>query len=180
MKTLTESVKDVCGKNHIHLEPFPDQTGFKLAGGGKDSLVGHVYIDEILGTICVSTFLTLRVPQETKLTMAELVVRINHIAPIGHLSMDIDRGIVCYTTKIMIGKASVDDEIIEHVIFTNLFLVGQFFPVVIDVTVGQKTPRQAFEELCRHGEFCDEKEERTRLPEYFRKNIGDIIGGSLN
>jgi hypothetical protein len=86
MKTLTESVKEVCDKNKIPLEPFPDRTGFKLADRGKESLfVGHVYIDERLGTICVSTFLTLRVPRKMKLKMAELVVRINHIAPIGHL-----------------------------------------------------------------------------------------------
>jgi hypothetical protein len=150
-------------------------------GGGKDSLfVGHVYIDEVHGTISVSTFLTLRVPQKMKLKMAELVVRINQIAPIGHFKLNIDKGIMCYTTSIMIGKASVDDEIIEHVIFTNLFLAGQFFPVVADVMSGQKTPQKAFEELCRHGESCDEKEDRTRLPEHFRRNLWDIAGESLN
>ena len=114
-----------------------------------------------------------------KAKIAELVLRINEIVRVGNFKMDMDMGIICYKTSVLIGKTSVDCQIIENLLFANWYLADEFFPAFVDVLFRNSSPQRAIAAIFRPNASCDGTEDK-KGSQQFRRNLGDIAGESLN
>jgi hypothetical protein len=74
-------------------------------------------------------------------------------------------------TNIIVGNASVDEEIIKHLLMFNLFAANECSPAIAAVISGRLSPQEAIDALYQsmHGEANDGMQ-----------NLRDRIGGSLN
>jgi hypothetical protein len=84
-----------------------------------------------------------RVPEEQRLLVAELVARINYGLNIGNFEMDMNDGEIRYKTSIDVEGGELSPRMAETLIAVNISTTDRYFPALMDVLYARLHPVEA-------------------------------------
>ncbi len=97
------------------------------------------------------SFVPMRVPEEKKTQIAELITRANYGLKIGKFEMDFSDGELRFQTSARYGAHTLHDEVIRDIIATNLMTVDRYFPAFSNVLFAGEEPEEAISRIERPG-----------------------------
>lgn len=83
------------------------------------------------------------VPPNNRAACAELFSRINFGLAHGCFELDFDDGEVRFRTCIPVIEGQVASEMVEYLVFTNLFAVDRFFGAIMKLVFADVSPKEA-------------------------------------
>lgn len=110
---------------------------------GRFQCVGDVIEDEkkfIFFSICGTN-----VPEEKRLNMSELLVRLNFGKFLGNFEMDYEDGEIRYKTSMILGSELIEPEILEYTIMANILTMDTSLSGLMMLINDDITPLQAYE-----------------------------------
>jgi len=149
MQNLIETFKNICEKKEISLQQSDDttlRTGFASDNGDFDT---YIDIYDKVGQITVRTILPIKATQAKCLQVAEVITLANVQVRYGCFELSAKTGHCAYKTNIMLGKADLHEDIVEHLIEANWFYTDYYFPAISSVIFGNISPQEAMDELTR-------------------------------
>ncbi len=88
-----------------------------------------------------------KVPENKRLLIAELLTRANYGLRIGKLEMDFEDGQVSYQTGISVEGDRLTPALIRHLVYSSVFLIDLYFPAILKVIYGGASPEKALKEI---------------------------------
>jgi hypothetical protein len=120
--------------------------GFRMSGE-KGKFDCFVTFDEKDDFILVHSLCGFNTPQEKRAEMAELLTRINFVIKIGNFELDFEDGEIRFKTSIRISPDEVSNEIIKHLILTNILSMNKAFPILMELIYGASSPSDLLEKF---------------------------------
>lgn len=105
----------------------------------------------------VKVYFTQFVPLNSRLKIAELIIRINYRLALAQFDMDMDDGELRVIECICIEGSQLSQEMIGHMENTALFAMDDYFPAFMAVIHGGKSPKEALDEF----DACNTEAEKT-------------------
>lgn len=181
MKTLAELVSkffnhdksrfEQIGKNHIL------KTGFQ----GKNGVFPcYIDINEKNRTLLIYTTSPINVPEHKRLQTAEFIARINQSLVLGNFEIGMDDGKVTYKTSIILGKSSLHQDVIKHLIYANWMASDEYYPAISTVAFGNVSPKKAVEIIKQQHKSDPRDVEEDNNVKRISGRLGDNFGQSLN
>jgi hypothetical protein len=97
------------------------------------------------------SFIPMRVPEEKRHSVAELITRANYGLKIGKFELDYSDGELRFQTSARYGENILHSEVIRDIIATNLLTVDRYFPAFANVLFAGDEPAEAIEKIERPG-----------------------------
>ncbi len=97
------------------------------------------------------SFLPMRVPEEKRMSIAELSTRANYGLKIGKFELDFSDGELRFQTSARYGEQTLHDEVIRDIIASNLLTIDRYFPAFATVLFAGETPADAIERVEHPG-----------------------------
>ena len=88
-----------------------------------------------------------KVPENSRSSCAELLMRINYTLALGNFELDFSDGEVRYRMAVDVEGSALSLEMIETNIMVSVAAMDRYFPAIMRVMYGNKPPQQAFEEI---------------------------------
>ena len=85
------------------------------------------------------------VPDEKRLNMCELLVRLNFGKFLGNFEMDYEDGEIRYKTSMLFGSELIEPEILEYTIMTNILTMDTSLSGLMKMINDNITPIEAFQ-----------------------------------
>jgi hypothetical protein len=101
-------------------------------------------VNEVEKTLLFLSICSINVPEEKKLSMSELLTRLNFGKFLGNFEMDFEDGEIRYKTSLYFENESAQPQIIENIIMTNILAMDTSLPAILSVINETVTPLQAF------------------------------------
>ena len=89
----------------------------------------------------------LKVPENKRIEVCELITRINHGFPFPSCTMSMSTGEVCCQTYVLIAGADFHADQFGQAFYRALESADWWFPAFMAVIDGQQTPEQAVEQI---------------------------------
>ncbi len=102
-------------------------------------------VDPSRHSFTVTDYSPFVIPEQERLKVAELIMRINYTLFLGRFEMDMDEGEIRVCTTVCIEGSHLSQEMISIMENHTLLTIDDYFPVLMSVVHGDKTPQQAFE-----------------------------------
>ena len=93
----------------------------------------------------------LRVPEDRRVAMAELIARANFGIVLGNFELDFSDGEIRYKTSIDSGGEQFDPAILLHLLNANLANTNRYVAGIMGVAFGELSPEEAVRR-CEAGE----------------------------
>lgn len=123
-----------------------------LAGGIRLSLRtqhgdlnGHTYIHEEDRLFAFYSKFPVRVPEDKRPAIAELLSRINYRTVIGTFEMGFEKRDVYVRTSIDVEGDPLTHALLRRLIYGNFYLMDEYIPVIVQVIYGDQSPLEALE-----------------------------------
>lgn len=130
------------------IEEFPEERGAKFGAqfqGEYVSLGLTGWIDE--QKLEIYTHYPNSVPENKKVDVAESMIRINSSIWFGSFEMDFLSGAICVRTNIPLIDGSPSTSLVKTILYKNLHLANDFYPILMKVIYGNTTPEEALIDL---------------------------------
>jgi hypothetical protein len=88
-----------------------------------------------------------KVPPERRLSMAELLTRLNFMLMIGNFDMDFGDGEVRYKTSIDVEGSYLTAASVHQLLSANVLIMDEYLPTLLAVIYGGMEPVQAIDQL---------------------------------
>ena len=88
-----------------------------------------------------------KVPENKRLLIAELLTRANYGLKLGKLEMDFEDGEVRCQTGIDVEGDRLTPALISHLVHGNVYLIDRYFPAILKVIYGGVSPEKALKEI---------------------------------
>ena len=95
------------------------------------------------------TVVPVRVPEEQRVLMAELIARINYGLNIGNFELDMDDGEIRYKTSIDVEGGEFSRRMVETLLSVNISTTDRYFPSFTDVMYAGMKPAEAVNRIER-------------------------------
>lgn len=123
-----------------------------LSGGFKGENGSWRFIaqaKEERGQIFIYSILDINVPENKRMQVAEYLTRANYGLSIGNFELDFNDGEVRYKTSMDLSdnEELVNDALIKNLVYVNLVTTDQYFPGLMAVIYGGKSPVEAINEI---------------------------------
>lgn len=89
------------------------------------------------------SFIPMRVPEEKRAAIAELITRANYGLKLGKFEMDFEDGEIRFHTSTRYGEGLLHEDVIRDIISINLFTVDRYFPAFANVLFADEDPAEA-------------------------------------
>ena len=112
---------------------------------GKFQCVADVREDEkkfIFLSIC-----GVNVPENKRIQVNELLMRLNFVLFLGNFDMDFDDGEIRFKTSIYYGDSLLNPEIIENLILNNISTMDSSLEGIMSMIYGDSTAIQAYKSI---------------------------------
>ncbi|NET58186.1 MAG: YbjN domain-containing protein [Symploca sp. SIO2E6] len=83
------------------------------------------------------------VSEDKRLTMAELLTRLNYGLVIGNFEMDFNDGEIRYKTSIGVEGNILTHQVIKRLVYANVTIIDHYLPTIRAVMDGNKSPEEA-------------------------------------
>ena len=87
------------------------------------------------------------VPEDKRREMAEFITRANYGMRIGNFEMDFSDGELRYKSSIDVEDDRLSSPLIRHMVYPNVLMMDKYLPGILGILYGNKTARQAVEEI---------------------------------
>ena len=188
MEPIMKSVTAFLLAKGIKFRKNEDETAIFIYFGGKSgNFLGLIHADEDDRALEFVTPCPIKVPQKRRGGVAELLARINYGLRLGHFDLDMQDGEIRCRTSAILGKTEIGDDLIEHILFANMFSTDVFFPAIAAVATGHVRAEQAMEQFLRQnagstdssaGDEAD-RPDLSATPR-FGGRLGDLLNGRDN
>ena len=115
--------------------------------GSAGRLLCYADVDEEKDWVIFYSYLPVNTPPEKIQGMAEFITRANRGMRIGNFELDFDDGEIRYKTSIDIEGGELTDKMIDNLLRANLSTMNRYFPGMMELIYGQKTPRELVEKI---------------------------------
>ena len=88
-----------------------------------------------------------KVPENTRSLCAELLMRINYTLALGNFELDFRDGEVRYRMAVDVEGSSLSLQMIETNIMVSAATMDRYFPAMMAVVYGNRSPVEAFEDV---------------------------------
>jgi hypothetical protein len=88
-----------------------------------------------------------KVPADRRRAVAELLTRMNYSYEICCFQIDFNDGEVRCSTAIDVEGASLVEKQVNIYLYSNVLAMDKYFPAIMAVSSGKKTPKAAFDEV---------------------------------
>jgi len=181
MRSITESVQNFLILEGIKFERMSQIGALKIGFAGENGIfLGFIKVNENRRIIEIDTFSPVRAPSNKRLQTAELLMRVNNKLVLGGFNVDMDSGMITYSTSIILGKSILHNDILEHLLFANWIAMDKFFPAITMVVFNNVLPKKAVRLIRRQSQSISEDPEEKEPVRRFNGRLGDISGRSLN
>lgn len=85
----------------------------------------------------------IKVPEDKRYTVAELITRANHGVIIGNFELDFSDGDIRYKTSIDIEGDRLSPALIKQLIYSNVMMMDVYLPAILAVITDGLTPEEA-------------------------------------
>ncbi len=138
---------------------FLDSIGFKYDKHPEKSLIFLGFsgrsgdwscvadIKEDRGIFIFYSILSAKVPERTRLPVAEFLTRANYNLILGNFELDMSDGEVRFKTSVNVDTDPLTATIIKPMVLTNLAMVDKYLPGIMAVAFGGKSPEVAVKEI---------------------------------
>lgn len=120
--------------------------GFGLSGG-KGKFHCYVTFDEEEGYMLVHSLCGFNAPQDKRTEMAELLTRMNFVIKIGNFELDFEDGEIRFKTSIRISPHEVTEDMIGHLILSNILTMDSSLPILMELLYGTASPKALYEKF---------------------------------
>jgi len=90
-------------------------------------------------------------PDDKRVTIAELLTRLNYGLVIGNFEMDMRDGEIRYKTSVDVEGDRVSHALVRNVVFVNLQMMDRCLPAIMGCMYGGLSPQQAADQLETQG-----------------------------
>jgi len=123
-----------------------------------------VRFGDLKDAVLILSRFPIRCPEEKRNACAELLARINFGVP-AIFEMDFGDGEILCRTLVPYDKELPTTELLDHLIGTNLFVMGRYLPVIMAVIHTQISPAQAVMDLVKALELERDAKSAPAKPE---------------
>jgi len=139
------------------MEEFPEERGAKFGAqfqGEHVNLKLRGWIDE--QQLEIYTHYPNTVPDSKKLAVVESMTRINATIWFGSFEMDFLNGTIYVRTNIPLVDGLPSTNLVKTVLYKNLYIADEFYPLLMKVIYGSMTPEEAMLDLSLAKRPVDE------------------------
>jgi len=130
--------------------PFQELGDGALASGftgenGSWRVSAHASADS--GFLVLYSVLNDRVPESRRQAVSELLTRANYGLIVGNFELDLSDGEVRFKTSVDVKETleSLTSALIEHLVYDNVLQVDRYYPAIMAVVHGGRSPQEAAE-----------------------------------
>lgn len=172
-----ERVKQYCQAQNISFELEEGHPMiFLRVQGQHDHYRGGIEVDERLNSLTYNNMISLLVPPEKQERISMLLDRINRQINWGCFYQDWDSGTIFFRTYAVCGNTEIPDDIIQHLIYINWYMLDKYFTAIAQVILTQCTPLKALEQVDIASTTTDHKPQKTS----WGGRLGGLVEGSGN
>ena len=144
MGRVFDSVIAFLQEDNWHYEELPGEFSIRFSFTGKSArydCFGRVNEEQEI--FAFYSIIPIRVPESTRLMVAELLARINYGLNIGNFEMDMNDGEIRYKTSIDVEGGDLTSRMVETMIAVNISTTDRYFPSFADVIYAGAIPAEA-------------------------------------
>lgn len=144
MGRVFDSVVAFLQEDDWRYEEIPGELAIRFSFSGKNAryeCFGQANEDHEI--FVFYTLLPVRVPEEQRLNIAELLARINYGLNIGNFELDMNDGEIRYKTSIDVEGGELSIRMAETLIAVNISTTDRYFAAFTDVLYGGVVPLEA-------------------------------------
>jgi hypothetical protein len=131
-----------------HPTPLNDRPIFRMRFAGKNTeLVCYAQINMDLEQFLFYVVSPIKVPEELRMSVAEYLTKANYGLRIGNFEMDYADGEVRYKSSLDFEDVELNDPLIRHAIYPALHTMDRYFPGLMRVVYGGRSPTEAIQEI---------------------------------
>jgi len=181
VETITESVKRFLNHDKARFDRIYENHVLKMGfEGANRTFFCHINANEESRTLRAHTISPIKVPENKRQQTAELIARINHFLVLGNLEIDMDDGEATYKTSVILGRSSLHQDVVKHLLYANWMASDKYCPAVSAVAFGNVSPEGAAETMrCSLQSDPDDIEDDNKKKR-FNGRLGDFFGQLLN
>lgn len=113
--------------------------------GGK--LQCFLRINERQQMLIFFSIFPIAIPEARRTSLAELICRANYGLNLGNFEMDFADGEIRFRTSHNTDHDCVNQEVIKHLIYANIYTMERYLPAIMDVAFGQYSPVLAIDSI---------------------------------
>jgi hypothetical protein len=131
-----------------HPQQLEDKTIYRVGFNGENGqLTCYAQIRVDLEQFLFYVVAPIKVPEETRLTVAEFVTRANYGLGIGNFELGFEEGEVRYKSSLDFEGTPLTLELIKNTIYPAVQTMDHYLPGLLSVIYGNKTPAEAIAEI---------------------------------
>lgn len=140
---LSEIVEHFLAKDHWHFQYDREHNLFDLASNGENgSWVTRVVVYEQERDILIYSFLSVKVPANKRLAIAELLLRINNDLFLSSFQMDFETGEVVLKNAISMMDGFFTNDMFGKLFYANLYSFDEYLPTIMQAIYSPLRPQE--------------------------------------
>jgi len=129
------------------IETCPREILKMAVSGDSGNFNCYAIVDEELKIFQFISKAPVKVPEDKRLLIAELITRANYGLKVGKLVMDFEDGEVSCQTGIDVEGDRLTPALINGLVHGNVYLIDLYFPAILKVIYGGVSPEKALKEV---------------------------------
>jgi len=129
-------------------QPIDGTTAYRAGfngDSGKFRVISHVNVE--LEQLYVYVMAEVNVPEETRLGVAEFMMRANYGMRIGNFELDLTDGEVRYKSSLDFEGQPLTSRLVHNAIYPAVTTMDRYFPSLMKVAYGGATAAEAVREI---------------------------------
>lgn len=144
---LTEIVEQFLTKESWHFQYDNEHHFFDLASNGDNgSWVTRVVVYEQERDLLIYSFLSVKVPEKKRATVAELLLRINADLFLSSFQIDFDTGEVVLKNSISMMDGFFTSDMFGKLFYANLYSFDEYLPAIMQAIYSTESPQEILEQ----------------------------------
>lgn len=140
---LTDTVEQFLIKDNWHFQYDSDNHFFDLASNGDNgSWVTRVVVYEQDRDLLIYSFLSVKVPEKKRASLAELLLRINADLFLSAYQIDFDTGEVVLKNSISMMDGFFTSDMFGKLFYANLYTFDEYLPAIMQAIYGNESPKE--------------------------------------
>ena len=113
---------------------------------GKAAVYTNRYfVNEPAETLLCVTRAPLFVPQRARRRAMDFITRVNFRTSVGNFDLSLDDGRLAFRSAVDVEDSFLSQAVVRNLAANNTYMFDHYYPFLLEVVYGQRTPKEAFE-----------------------------------